>query len=43
MINTVLIKDIDGVMNLVFDQPLDERNNRHRGYYLYRGLSDVSF
>ena len=43
MIEEINVKSIDQIKDLVFDQPYDEGSKRHRGYYLYRGLPDVSF
>lgn len=43
MYKEVTINTMEELLTMVFDQPLDERNGRYRGYYLYRGLPDSSF
>lgn len=43
MIEVITVDKVEQVMELIFDQPYDERNKRYRGYYMYRGLPDVSF
>ena len=37
------ITRMEEILELIADQPHDRRNNRHRGYYLYRGLPNESF
>lgn len=34
---------MEQVLEIIADQPHDERNGRHRGYYLYRGLPNKEF
>ena len=43
MYKTIEINTMEEVLALAADQPLDERNGRYRGYYLYRGLPVVSY
>lgn len=43
MIKYVDITNMSEVLDMISDQPYDERNHRHRGYYLYRGLPDPTF
>lgn len=37
------VTTIEQVLEIISDQPLDSRNGRHRGYYLYRGLPNSDF
>lgn len=43
MITTVKIDTIDGVKDLLFEQPRNQYNNRLRGSYFYRGMPNVDF
>ncbi len=43
MIQTVLIKDIEGIKDLAFEQTRNEANGRYRSSYFYRGMPDSSF
>ena len=43
MIQTVVIHEMDGVKDLLFEQTRNEINGRFRSSYFYRGLSDVGF
>lgn len=43
MYKVVEINTLDEVLKMASDQPRDPRNNRHRGYYLYRGLPNSKF
>lgn len=43
MYKVVKINTMQELLEMVSDQPLDPRNGRYRGYYLYRGLPDASF
>lgn len=43
MYKVLNINTMEEILALVADQPFDNRNNRHRGYYLYRGLPNVAF
>ncbi len=43
MIQTVLIKDIEGIKDLAFEQTRNEANGRCRSSYFYRGMPDSSF
>lgn len=43
MFEEKIITDIKDILEIISDQPLDSRNGRHRGYYLYRGLPDIEF
>lgn len=43
MYQTIEINTMEELFRMVADQPLDKRNGRYRGYYLYRGLPSSSF
>ncbi len=43
MIKTILIKDIEGIKDLAFEQTRNEANGRCRSSYFYRGMPDSSF
>lgn len=43
MIDEKVIDNIDDILRITVDQPLDKSNGRNRGYYLYRGLPDATF
>ena len=43
MYQIVEINTMEELFAMVSDQPHDPRNNRYRGYYLYRGLPNVAY
>ena len=43
MYKEIHISRLDDILQMIADQRYDERNNRHRGYYLYRGLPNKEF
>ena len=43
MYKVELIPETKDILELIADQPYDVRNNRHRGYYLYRGLPNEEY
>ena len=43
MVNTVILDSLDGVMDILKDQKLNEKEDRYRSSFLYRGMPDASF
>lgn len=43
MYKVVEITTMEQLLAMVSDQPYDPRNDRYRGYYLYRGLPNAAF
>ena len=43
MIQTVEIKDMEGVQRMIFEQKRNEENGRLRSSYFYRGMPDKNF
>lgn len=43
MVNTIYIKNIEEIMQLILEQKFEEKINRNRSYFLYRGLCRSKF
>lgn len=43
MVNTIILDSLDGVMDILKDQKLNEKEDRYRSSFIYRGMPDSSF